>query len=324
MATNSHKMLLVILGATGAQGGPTARYILKYSSHLYRIRAVTRDPSKPAGRELASLGAEVVAADFDDEASITAALDGAHAIFTITNFWDKNSLEIEVGQGKLLNRIASELPDLQHYVFSSLPDPRGLAGGKFQGILPYNAKAALREDLKSYPALHSKTTEVWIAYYFQNWVKYQAVFGPVKQDDGSFMLAMPYPASTKIPTCSSDDTGALIHSILNGREEYYGKTVALIGDLLTEEDRVKIWAEGLGVSARFLQLSPEEHLRKVKSLGLPDDLAVAVNQLQESLPLEQAVMEATGIVQGNKILPKDYKLKTWMEYVKEEDWSSFD
>lgn len=58
---------------------------------------------------------------------------------------------------------------------------------------------------------------------------------------------------------------------------------------------------GLGVSARFLQLSPEEHLRKVKSLGLPDDLAVAVNQLQEALPLEQAVMEATGIVQGNKV-----------------------
>lgn len=65
-----------------------------------------------------------------------------------------------------------------------------------------------------------------------------------QQDDGSFMLAMPYPASTKIPACSSDDTGALIHSILNGREEYYGKTVALVGDLLTEEDRVKIWAEG--------------------------------------------------------------------------------
>ena len=82
----------------------------------------------------------------------------------------------------------------------------------------------------------------------------------------------------------------------------------------------------------------------MKSLGLPDDIAVTVNQLQESLPLELAVMGATGIVQGNKvnaifsllgqyirrrlrviqILPKDYKLKTWMEYVKEEDWSSFD
>jgi hypothetical protein len=61
-----------------------------------------------------------------------------------------------------------------------LPDPKGLAGGKFQGILPYNAKAALREDLKSYPTLRSKTTEVWIAYYFQNWIKFQAVFGPVK------------------------------------------------------------------------------------------------------------------------------------------------
>ena len=58
---------------------------------------------------------------------------------------------------------------------------------------------------------------------------------------------------------------------------------------------------GLGVSARFLQLSPEEHLRKVKSLGLPDDIAVTVNQLQESLPLELAVMGATGIVQGNKV-----------------------
>ncbi len=84
-------------------------------------------------------------------------------------------------QGKLINKVAAEVPTLQHYIFSSLPDGRHLAGGKFQGILPYNAKAFIREDLMgNYTELWKKTTEVYVAFYFQNWLKYNVVFGPQK------------------------------------------------------------------------------------------------------------------------------------------------
>jgi hypothetical protein len=162
------------------QGFPTAKYLLQNSSGLFRVRAVTRDRTKSAAQELTSLGAEVVEADFDNEAPLAAALSGARAVFAITNFWDKASYDLEVTQGKLVNKLASQLPDLESYIFSSLPDGRKSANGKFQNILPYNAKAAIREDLYTYPTLASITTEIFVAFYYQNWLKYQAVFGPVK------------------------------------------------------------------------------------------------------------------------------------------------
>lgn len=145
------------------------------------MRAVTRDPTKPSAQALSKSGAEVVSADYDIPDSIKAALSGAHAIFAITNFWEQTSLETEVAQAKTINQIASELPHLEHYILSSLPDGRTLAGCQFQNILPYNAKALIRHDLaENYPSLWKKTTEVFVAFYFQNWVKYSMVLGPYK------------------------------------------------------------------------------------------------------------------------------------------------
>lgn len=107
------------------------------------MRAVTRDPTKPSAQALSKCGAEVISADYDIPDSIQAALSGAHAIFAITNFWEQNSLDIEVAQAKTINQIASKLPHLEHYILSSLPDGRALAGHRFQNILPYNAKVLI-------------------------------------------------------------------------------------------------------------------------------------------------------------------------------------
>ena len=155
-------------------------YFLSQSWHTFRVRAVTRDSTKPSALELSSLGAEVVEADFDHEDALASALEGAHAIFCITNFWDKADYDLEVKQGKLINKLASGLPHLETFIFSSLPDARKMDKGQFQNNLPYNAKTDIKEDLKTYPELWKKTVELGVAYYFQNWVKYTAVFGPVK------------------------------------------------------------------------------------------------------------------------------------------------
>lgn len=94
---------------------------------------------------------------------------------------NKTHLKLRWLKPKPINQIASELPHLEHYILSSLPDGRTLAGRQFQNILPYNAKALIRHDLaENYPSLWKKTTEVFVAFYFQNWVKYSMVLGPYK------------------------------------------------------------------------------------------------------------------------------------------------
>jgi hypothetical protein len=56
---------------------------------------------------------------------------------------------------------------------------------------------------------------------------------------------MPHPSSTRVPVASSDDVGVVVDAIVKGGEKYYGKAVTVVGDLMPEEDRLKIWAEGI-------------------------------------------------------------------------------
>ena len=70
----SAKRVILVSGATGQQGGTTARNLLERG---FAVRAVTRDTEKAAARELADLGAEVVSGDLEDRAFIERVLDGA-------------------------------------------------------------------------------------------------------------------------------------------------------------------------------------------------------------------------------------------------------
>lgn len=175
------KKLVVVLGATGAQGGSVVEYLLSHHSDLYAIRALTRDVTKPAAKRLESLGAEVASADYDDDNSLDSAFSGAKIIFAITNFWDQLSLDVEVRQGLAVAKAASKLPHLEHFIYSSLADASKVAGGKFKNVLPYNAKTDIKNGTqKLYPQLWEKTTTLFISFYYQNWLKYPQVFGPVK------------------------------------------------------------------------------------------------------------------------------------------------
>jgi hypothetical protein len=237
------KKIFVVLGATSGQGNSVAKYLLQNSQSLFHVRVVTRDPSKPASLALAELGAEVVRGDFSDASSMESAFKDANIIFAITNFWDQYSLDVEVGQGKLINKLAAAVPTLEHYIFSSLADGRDLDGGRFQNILPYNAKMMILNDLKTYDALWKKTTELYVAFYWQNWLKYP-VFAPTKDEDGTWVLRMPYPEKTKVPSSSTEDTSVAVDAIAKGGEKYFEKVVAVISEMLTEGEKMKIWTQG--------------------------------------------------------------------------------
>jgi uncharacterized protein YbjT (DUF2867 family) len=71
---------ILVTGATGKQGGATARRLL---SAGWPVRALVREPAAPAAAALTAAGAELVLGDFDDLASLPPALDGAGAVFGI-------------------------------------------------------------------------------------------------------------------------------------------------------------------------------------------------------------------------------------------------
>ena len=71
---------IVVTGATGNQGGATARSLLADGWH---VRALVRDDTAPAAAALAAAGAELVRGDLDDPASLETAVRGAYGVFSV-------------------------------------------------------------------------------------------------------------------------------------------------------------------------------------------------------------------------------------------------
>lgn len=181
------KPLLVVLGATGNQGGSVISYFLSLSPTPYALRGVTRDPSSPKSLSLASRGVEMVAADFDDPSSLNAAFKGASVIFSVTDFWarfaDPSQREKAIASGQSIGTFfreyeaqqnrniidaAAKVGTLARFVFSSLPNTHKLSGGKYD-VYHFDGKGIGEEYGRStYPSLWQKTSVLYAGYYLEN------------------------------------------------------------------------------------------------------------------------------------------------------------
>ena len=104
----SDKKIIAVAGATGAQASGLVQSILKDKDGPYSVRALTRDPSSAKARALADAGAEVVAANVDDEESLKRAFDGAHGAYCVTFYWAHMQPERENAEARALAQAAGE------------------------------------------------------------------------------------------------------------------------------------------------------------------------------------------------------------------------
>src|SRR5215218_2690509 len=107
--------LILVTGATGQQGGATARALLKRG---FKVRALTRKPASPSAERLASEGMELAAGDLDDRGSLDRALQGVHGVFSVQTFMG-GGVEAEERQGKLLAD-AAKAASVKHFVYTSV------------------------------------------------------------------------------------------------------------------------------------------------------------------------------------------------------------
>ena len=79
-SNNSDDPSITVFGATGIQGGSVVRHLLA-SDKSYRIRAVTRDSTKPAAQKLTEQGVEVVQAELGNQDEVEKAVKGQDFVF---------------------------------------------------------------------------------------------------------------------------------------------------------------------------------------------------------------------------------------------------
>ncbi|GAB3969873.1 NmrA/HSCARG family protein [Actinoallomurus acanthiterrae] len=110
---------ILVTGATGKQGGATARRLLAGGRP---VRALVRDLTAPAAVALAAAGAQLVRGDFDDPASLPPAFDGAVAVFGVppVAFGPAGpETDLEVARGRALIDAAASA-GIEQVVFSTV------------------------------------------------------------------------------------------------------------------------------------------------------------------------------------------------------------
>jgi hypothetical protein len=87
LMASPQRKLVAVCGATGAQGGSVVDALLERGADTFAVRGLARSTSSPKAQALAQRGVEVVAANYDDAATLQKAFQGALSAFLVTDFW---------------------------------------------------------------------------------------------------------------------------------------------------------------------------------------------------------------------------------------------
>ena len=239
----TEKKLIAVVGATGSQGGGLVRAILEDPTAEFAVRALTRNPESAKAKALAAAGAEVVAADLDDEASVRAAFEGAHGAFVVTNYWAERTpeqdaaqtrAEMELAQAETAARAAKEA-GIAHLIWSTLEDTRpffagrddvpSLDDGRYK-VPHFDAKGEADALFTKYGV---PTTFLRTTFYFDSLI---AGMEPSRNSEGKLVLNMPM-ADQPLSGIASEDIGRTALGIFKRGADQLEKTVSIAGDHLT-------------------------------------------------------------------------------------------
>ncbi|MEU9608589.1 NmrA/HSCARG family protein [Streptomyces sp. NPDC048057] len=261
------KKTIVVVGATGSQGGGLARAILADPDGPFALRALTRNAGSPAARRLAEDGAEVVAADLDDEASVRAAFEGAYGAFVVTNFWAqrpeadvrrRTAAQMELEQAGNAAR-AARAAGLRHVIWSTLEDTRPALGGDdrvpvLEGdytVPHFDAKA---EADRLFTAEGVPTTFLRTSFFYEAFL---GGMGPVRGEDGTLALTLPM-ADAPLAGIASDDIGRTALGVFR-HPELVGKTVSIAGAHHTGAELAELFTAALGEKVAYRAASFDEY-----------------------------------------------------------------
>jgi len=292
--TSGDKPIILVTGATGAQGGGVARHLL--ARGVYAVRCLTRNTGSEKAAALAALGAEVVQGDLDDSESLRRALDGCYGVFGVTNFWEHFTAEERHGRN-LIDAVAAT-PGIEHFVFSSLPHAKKISGGTLD-VPHFDIKAELEAYAREQPV---KTTFVHVAFYYENFLSF---FPPQKQEDGSYAFGFPQ-GDTPLAGVAIEDAGGVIAAIFEQPEAFLGKTVGIVGDDLSPSEYAATLTRILGKKIVYNYI-PQEVFA---SFGFPgaDDLANMFTFNRIYIPNRRADVE-----ESRRLYPGMQDFETWLQ-----------
>lgn len=305
----AERRIIAVVGATGAQGGGLVRSVLADRNGGFTVRALTRKPDADKARELASRGAEVVAADIDDERSLVNALRGAQAGFFLTNFWEHLSADKELVQARNLAR-AAKAAGLAHVIWSTLEDTRRFIPLRddrmptLQGRYKVPHFDAKGEADALFTDAGVPTTFLLTSFYWENLIYFG--MAPKRAADGKldFALAM---GERKLPGIASEDIGRCAYGIFKGGQRHIGRRIGIAGEHLTGAEMAAKLGAALGEPVRYQAITPAQ----LRAFGFPgaDDLG---NMFQFNQDFADAFCDARDPAVARDLNPRMQTFAAWL------------
>ncbi|MEU4549268.1 NmrA/HSCARG family protein [Nonomuraea dietziae] len=255
---------IVVVGATGLQGGVVARHLLAGD---WRVRAVTRDPAGAPARALAEAGAEVVRAEMGDLASLVAAAEGAYGLFSVQPTVGSPgtppgfTAEDEVRWGVNVAE-AARTAGVRHLVYASVAG----AGRHADEVLPRNVLSKARIE-RRIAELGLPATILRPVSFMENYT------GGYHLRDGAVATAFAPDVPQQI--MAVDDVGVFAALAFASPAEWIGRAVDLAGDELTPRRITEAIGEAIGRPVPYVQV-PIEAIRQYG-----EDFAFAYEWLNE-------------------------------------------
>ena len=306
----SDKKIIAVLGATGMQGGGLVRAIMDDDSGEFTARALTRNINSDKAKALAKLGAEVVAADVDNEESLKKALEGAYGAYCVTFFWEHFSPEKENAHAESMAKAAKH-NGLEQVIWSTLEDTRKWIP------LDDNRMPTLMDKYKV-PHFDSKgevdhvftdlgvpTTFLLTSFYWDNLIHFD--MGPKKGPDGKLAFTLPM-GDKKLPGIAGEDIGKCAYGIFKNNSKYIGETVGIAGEHLTGTQMAAALTEALDQDILYNDVPPEVY----RGFGFPgaEDLG---NMFQFKADFEDYFCGARNLDFSREMNPELQTFAVWLD-----------
>jgi uncharacterized protein YbjT (DUF2867 family) len=284
---------ILVVGATGSQGGGVARHLLR--RRQFAVRVLTRRPRCAAACELGRLGAEVVAGDLANRATIRAALKDCYGVFGITSYSEHREREEALGMN-LVNAVAGSTID--HFVLSALPPIERLTGGVCR-----SRQCQVKARIESYArSLQLPASYLHPAPYFET-VSALLTRGARGQADRLSPAGPP----RGLPAIAAEDIGGIVAGLFARLEPFVDRTIDAVGDVRPlDEYRTLITDAG--------RRSPRRGARPDADLNIGADRGA---ELDDMLPLVDFLIDwhtgRNAVEEARTLHPELHSFRSWLQ-----------
>jgi uncharacterized protein YbjT (DUF2867 family) len=251
---------ILVIGATGQQGGSLARILLQKKHKVYALTR-GREAQSSAAQDLVNKGAIVVKGDLNDPDSLRHAVKDIESIFLMgTPFED--GTEGEIRRGKLMADIAKE-NKVEHIVYSSVVN-----ADKNTGIPHFDSKYEVEQHIKN---LRIPYTIIGPTFFMEN-LLYQ------RQGLQQGQFTLPLSPSTILQQIPVQNIAEFLALVIESPERFLGKRIDIASDEVTGQQATEILSNVLEHKIEYTPIpAPNDDLARMfewyEKVGTDIDIA---------------------------------------------------